>query len=299
MRSTNSAVDIALTMLPWNGNGSSNRGAAVAAAPRAAATVAAHASSGGPAAAAIPSSPTATATGTSDAPAVACNLFRFAGARQTNYRYALGKEIGWCAGAPGGGGARYATAAGAVSTAVSGSGSGAGKFGLAAASAVVAAAAALPTATATATGPSATELAYRRHVQLACIDFLLAQFAGTPLADELAVAPAAILSSAMVITVAGLPAPIYAATTHDGVMFAHLAFGASPLALRNPDTFRSLIVAILELAEDTLACAQVVIRVDPKEAELALALRYVGFDVVSPAVMAHDPAQSVLLVYEV
>ncbi|KNE66299.1 hypothetical protein AMAG_10525 [Allomyces macrogynus ATCC 38327] len=64
------------------------------------------------------------------------------------------------------------------------------------------------------------------------------------------------------------------------------------------DAFRASVVALLELAEDTLHCTQLIVCVDPAEAMAIKALRYVGFELVAPSSMAHDPTAVTLLAYE-
>ncbi|ORZ27554.1 hypothetical protein BCR44DRAFT_44413 [Catenaria anguillulae PL171] len=149
---------------------------------------------------------------------------------------------------------------------------------------------------------SASQLAYGRHVQLTCIDQLTSHFATSPLAAELARDPSAILKHAMVIHIKGIAQPIYAACTYDGVMFVHLiqdpAAASSAAGLHGAsDAFRKAVVAILELAEDILECTQLLASVNPQDKQLALALRYVGFELVSPQVVAHETSKCVLLAY--
>ncbi|KAJ3368907.1 hypothetical protein GGF31_006042 [Allomyces arbusculus] len=256
-----------------------------------AATLGASSPMAGPAWA-VPAMPDADQAPLALAPAAACHLFRFASVKQENWYYKLGKEIGCSDRAPPPPAMDWALRGHVLGAAVDD---------------VLDAFAATPLADHVAQDPAdvldaALEVHFAKglHLVRAAVTHdgvMLARL--VPVHD--AKDPAA--GDGLRTPYASPPAsPVFG--PHATIPPLHLgapavvAPAAAPAGASAMDAFRASVVALLELAEDTLHCTQLIVCVDPAEAMAIKALRYVGFELVAPSSMAHDPTAVTLLAYE-
>ncbi|KAJ3351743.1 hypothetical protein GGF32_004098 [Allomyces javanicus] len=224
------------------------------------------------------------------APAAACHLFRFASVKQENWYYKLGKEIG---------SDRAPPPANAVDWALRGHVLGA------AVDDVLDAFAATPLADHVAQDPAdvldaALEVHFAKglHLVRAAVTHdgvMLARLVPVHDAKDAADGLRTPYASPPASPVFGPPATAIP-PLHLGAPAVVAPSSASPPSAM--DAFRASVVALLELAEDTLHCTQLIVCVDPAEGMAIKALRYVGFELVAPSSMAHDPNAVTLLAYE-